>query len=172
MEKGIPPICRALALCDGLYRSPSTGRMSLLETIGNGLLAVDWPQPWSPIAVYLVLTSGRGSTTLTLRWTGPDGEPLPGSEQQLEVDFASPLEMLEGRPGVQDPGRRAVRMGAPGIEPGTSPLSGVRSSRLSYAPVPVCYQGQPPESQGDPGKNRGIRSVGPVRWLSESRPPS
>jgi hypothetical protein len=95
MEQGIPPICQAMVLCDGLHQSPSTGRMSLLETIGNRLLAADFPQTWSPIAVYLVLTSGHGSTALTLRWTGPDGEPLPGSEQQLEVDFADPLEMHE-----------------------------------------------------------------------------
>jgi hypothetical protein len=95
MEVGIPPICQAMVLCDGLDRSPSTGRVSLLETIGNRLLAYDFPQPWSPIAVYLVLTSGHGSTALTLRWIGSDGEPLPGSEQQLEADFADPLEMLE-----------------------------------------------------------------------------
>ena len=95
MGKGIPPICQAMVLCDGLYQSPSTLRMSLLETIGNRLLADDFPQPWSPIAVYLVLTSGHGSTDLTLRWIGPDGEPLPGSEQQLEVDFTDALEMRE-----------------------------------------------------------------------------
>jgi hypothetical protein len=95
MGEGIPPICQAMVLCEGLYLSPSTLRMSLLETIGNRLLANDFPQPWSSIAVYLVLTSGHGSTVLVLRWLGPDGEPLPGSEQQLEVDFTDALEMRE-----------------------------------------------------------------------------
>lgn len=95
MEKGIPPICQAMVLCDGLYQSPSTLRMSLLDTIGNRLLADHFPQPWSPIAVYLVLTSGHGSTVLVLRWIGPDGEALHESEQQLEVDFASPLDLRE-----------------------------------------------------------------------------
>jgi hypothetical protein len=95
MGKGIPPICQAMVLCEGLDQSPSTLRMSLLDTIGNRLLANHFPQSWSPIAVYLVLASGHGSTVLMLRWIGPDGKPLPGSEQQLEVDFASPLDMRE-----------------------------------------------------------------------------
>jgi hypothetical protein len=42
-----------------------------------------------------VLTSGHGSTVLVLRWLGPDAEPFPGSEQQLEVDFTDALEMRE-----------------------------------------------------------------------------
>jgi len=95
MEREIPPICQAMVLCDGLYQSPSTLRMSLLDTIGNLLLADDFPQRWSPIVIYLVLTSGHGSTILMLRWIGPDGEALPESEQQREVDFESPLEMRE-----------------------------------------------------------------------------
>jgi hypothetical protein len=41
MGEGIPPICQAMVLCEGLYQSPSTLRMSLLETIGNRLLAND-----------------------------------------------------------------------------------------------------------------------------------
>jgi hypothetical protein len=95
MGKEIPPICQAMVLCDGLYQSPSTLRMSLLDTIGNMLLADDFPQHWSPIVIYLVLTSGHGSTVLTLRWIGPDGEPFPAFEQQREVNFESPLEMHE-----------------------------------------------------------------------------
>jgi hypothetical protein len=89
------PISQALILCDGFYQSPSTLRISLLDTIHNVLLAQVFPQPWSAMVVYLLLTSGHGRTALTLRWIGPDGEPLPGSEQSQEVDFASPLEMFD-----------------------------------------------------------------------------
>ena len=95
MANGILPISQTMVLCDGYHQSPSTLRISLLDTIANILLAEAFPQPWSPIAVYLLLTSGHGLTNLTLRWTGPDGQPLPGSEQTSEVDFVGPLEMRE-----------------------------------------------------------------------------
>jgi hypothetical protein len=78
MAEGIASICQAMVLCEGLYQSPSTGRMSRLETIGNLLLADGFPQPWSHIVVYIILTSGHGPTDLTLRWIDPDGELLPG----------------------------------------------------------------------------------------------
>lgn len=95
MANGIVPISQAMVLCDGYHQSPSTLRISLLETIANVLLAEVFPQPWSPIAVYLLLTSGHSLSDLTLRWIGPDGQPLSGSEQTLEVDFVGPLEMRD-----------------------------------------------------------------------------
>src|SRR5437868_8680881 len=95
MANGISPICQAMVLCDGYHQSPSTLRISLLDTIANVLLAAEFPQPWSPITAYLAVTSGHGPTDLTLRWIGPDGQLLAGSEQRLEVDFGSPLEMRE-----------------------------------------------------------------------------
>jgi hypothetical protein len=95
MASGIRPICQAMVLCDGYHQSPSTLRISLLDTIANVLLADAFPQPWSPIAVYLVLTGGHGLTELTLRWIGPDGDPLGESEQKIDVEFGSPLETRE-----------------------------------------------------------------------------
>jgi hypothetical protein len=95
MENQIPPICQAIVLCDGLHQSPSTRRISLLETIGNILKANDFPQSWSPIVAYFILTNGRGRADLTLRWTDPDDEPLPGSEQHHEIEFGDPLETYE-----------------------------------------------------------------------------
>ena len=141
MANGIAPICHAMVLCDGYHQSPSTLRFSLLDTIGNVLLAEEFPQPWSPIAVDLVVTSGHGLTELTLRWIGPDGQVLPGSEQRLDVDFGSPLDMREvvilcdglvflepGEYRVEVSGagdvvaeRRLFVFPAPGSEPGGSP---------------------------------------------------
>ena len=95
MVNEITSICHAMVLCDGLYQSPSTGKISLLDTIGNLLAANDFPQPWSTIVVYFALTSGHGPTTLTLRWMGPDEKSPPGAEQYMEIDFANPLEMWE-----------------------------------------------------------------------------
>jgi hypothetical protein len=95
MANGIPPICKAMVLCDGLYQSPSTHRFSLLETLGRNLQAVTFPQPWSPIGVYLVSTSGHGLTGLTLRWINEAGEQLPDTEQYMEVDFGDPLDVEE-----------------------------------------------------------------------------
>jgi hypothetical protein len=95
MANGVQPICQAIVLCDGFHQSPSSLRFSLLDTIGNVLLADAFPQPWSPIVVYLVLTGGHGPTELTLRWIGPDGEPLGESEQRIDVEFGSPLETRE-----------------------------------------------------------------------------
>jgi hypothetical protein len=48
MEDGIPPNCQAMVFCEGHFQSPSTLRVSLLETIGNRLLANDFPSPALP----------------------------------------------------------------------------------------------------------------------------
>jgi hypothetical protein len=60
-----------MVLCDGLYQSLSTLRISLLNTIGNTLTTNDFPQPWSLIEVYLVLTSGHGPAVVTLLFVLP-----------------------------------------------------------------------------------------------------
>jgi hypothetical protein len=95
MEISPIPICQAMVLCDGFHQRPSTRRISLLETIGGELRANGFPQPWSSIAVYLVLTNGRGVAEFVLRWAGADRESLPGTEQRLSVDFGSPLDTHE-----------------------------------------------------------------------------
>jgi hypothetical protein len=41
MGKGIPPTCQAMVLCDGLYQSPSTGRMNRVELIFAGEIVTD-----------------------------------------------------------------------------------------------------------------------------------
>jgi hypothetical protein len=95
METRILPVCLAMVLCDGLHQSPSTGKISLLDIIGNRFEADAFPQLWSTIVVYLSLTSIHGSVILTLRWIGPDGHPLPGPDQHREIEFADPLSIYE-----------------------------------------------------------------------------
>src|SRR5207302_6715591 len=56
------------------------------------------------------------------------------------------------------PARR--RVGQPGIEPGTSVLSGLRSSRLSYWPAADAFESTRPAARPAPGREKsGAESV-------------
>ena len=73
------------------------------------------------------------------------------------------------------PARR--RVGQPGIEPGTSVLSGLRSSRLSYWPAAAAGDGAGwPPGQGESGKDggcggRGARGTGENKAGAPARDP-
>ena len=59
-------------------------------------------------------------------------------------------------------GLNAGLVGVPGIEPGTSSLSGTRSNQLSYTPVPDSGRHRPPSPAGAPARH-------PVRGGGGSR---
>jgi hypothetical protein len=77
--------------------------------------------------------------------------------------FETTKRILNCTPGEPAPSRRASRppVGAPGLEPGTSALSGPRSNHLSYAPPRPCRQRE--------RLVQGSRSVSPQR--TELGPP-
>jgi hypothetical protein len=88
------------------------------------------------------------------RWSRGDSNPGPPPCK----GGALPAKL---RPRARLPTHRPARVGAPGLEPGTSALSGPRSNQLSYAPMdPSVLRGGP-----SPHAQDGARGV-------SSRPPA
>ena len=110
----------------------------------------------------------------TPRWSrgGSNPGPPPCKGGALPVELRPPV--LPGPRPTPPPGIPRARVGAPGLEPGASALSGPRSDRLSYAPrlaghvTPPSYPGDGPSRRRRSG--RAPPRGRPSRWGRISPP--
>ena len=63
------------------------------------------------------------------------GDPLLAKQVLSQLSYIPPV--------IHQPARTQKMVGLTGVEPVTSPLSGVRSNQLSYRPNPVRRRAQP-----------------------------
>ena len=96
------------------------------------------------------------------RWSrgGSNPEPPPCKGGALPVELRPPA---TARRRMPHPGFPRGRVGAPGLEPGTSALSGPRSDRLSYAPARWLTASRTRRIRHPPGS--------PKRPVAEGRQP-
>jgi hypothetical protein len=102
------PYCLAMVLCDAAHRDPATLKHSILGTFSS-VNALDFPAQIQ-LCVYFAITDGLGPTTLRLQLidaecgfldaTNEDPDPHRVFSVKFEVDFKSPLMVVEGAIGI------------------------------------------------------------------------
>jgi len=99
--------------------------------------------------------AGTFCTRLTPRWSRGDSNPghPPCKGGALPAE-------------LRPPGRGNTRVGAPGLEPGASALSGPRSDRLSYAPGQRAHRMGIPHTNARPKPGIGPGDSSPRRRRS------
>ena len=99
--------------------------------------------------------AGTFCTRLTPRWSRGDSNPghPPCKGGALPAE-------------LRPPGRGNTRVGAPGLEPGASALSGPRSDRLSYAPGQRAHRMGIPHTNARPKPGIGPGDSSPPRRRS------
>ena len=88
------PYHLALILCDAVHVDPDTGKRTLLG-IFSYRQAATFPLTIPALAVYAVLSDGRGVHPVSAHWVDPDGVELPGTRTEIEVDFTDPIIQYE-----------------------------------------------------------------------------
>lgn len=89
-----PPYILAMVVCDEVHLDPGTGKRTILGTFST-LYARDFPAVVQRLKVYVAVTDGRDLTSLELLVSDLDGEPIPGLEDRVELDFDDPRTVYE-----------------------------------------------------------------------------
>jgi hypothetical protein len=89
-----PPQILALILADQVYQDDSSGRFSILG-IRSALGARIFPWKQTQLAVYAVLTDGRGKTTVRLRLIDVEGTREPVLEYETIAEFLDPTDDVQ-----------------------------------------------------------------------------
>jgi hypothetical protein len=84
------PYHLALILCDAVHADPDTGKTTILGTLSYRQ-AVAFPLTIPALAVYAVLSDGRGVHLVSADWAGPDDAEMPGTRMEVEIDFTDPI---------------------------------------------------------------------------------
>ena len=115
---------------------------------------------------------------------GRDGAPVRAAGLRRSLSRCSLAGDAGGAAGTRTPDFRRARaalsqlsygppVGAPGLEPGTSALSGPRSNRLSYAPPRHHVDALPRRRRSKPEKWPRLTGSGPRAWRPrQPSPPS
>jgi hypothetical protein len=81
------PICLAMLLADMVWKDPMSGKKTILGTFDT-ICSSHFPCVYQTLAVYCLLTGGRGQLPLALRLvdaSDPSEEPLFVATQEFEV---------------------------------------------------------------------------------------
>lgn len=81
------PLCLAMLLADFVWKDPMSGKRTILGTF-DGICSAHFPCVYQTLAVYCLLTGGRGKLPLALRLvdaSDPSEEPLFATTQEFEV---------------------------------------------------------------------------------------
>ncbi len=91
-----PPVCLAMVLSDSIWRDSSTGKYTILGTCG-GISSERFPADHGPLAVFYVLTDGRGTIPVSLRLLDAEDErEEPLFSYQATLCFHHPAQVVEG----------------------------------------------------------------------------
>jgi hypothetical protein len=89
-----PPEVLALVVADHVHRDDMTGKYFILGTrFIIGAREFPWRHP--ALAVYAVLTDGRGETEVQVRLVDQDEESEPVFESEIAVRFSDPTTDVE-----------------------------------------------------------------------------
>jgi hypothetical protein len=89
-----PPICLSLLLSDALHRDMNTGKFTILGTF-NGLVAPHYPNTLPSLAIYYVLSGGRGQVHITTRIVSAGEEEQVVAQNTDAFYIPDPLAMIE-----------------------------------------------------------------------------
>jgi hypothetical protein len=89
-----PPYALAMVISDAIWRDPGSGKRTILGCF-SVLFARRFPAVHPIMAVYAVLTDGRGKVPIKLRVVDVDEENVPLFEANGEVVFADPRATVE-----------------------------------------------------------------------------
>jgi hypothetical protein len=101
------PTVLTLLAADGLHRD-SLGKFYILGVF-SGINAPAFPALHPPVALYVALTDGYGTVTVTLRLVRAANEDHALFSGEFKVEFHTPLDVVET--GLSVP---AIRLPAPG----------------------------------------------------------
>ena len=154
--KGEPLAC----LCLHSARGPAIRRTHACRGRQHPAGGASWCARRRPYGQSPCARAPRGATPLVLsryRASGAAGSRTPGLRRAKAA-----LSQLSYGPQPRRPDRSTV-VGAPGLEPGTSALSGPRSNHLSYAPTRPSDVGAPKTKQNQrqrraPARPQGTRA--------------
>jgi hypothetical protein len=89
-----PPEVLALVIADQVYQDDSSGKCFILGTRASIAVAA-FPYDCTSLAVYVLMTDGRGETSLKLRLIDVDEAREPVLEFETTVNFLDPTEDME-----------------------------------------------------------------------------
>lgn len=89
-----PPTCLSLILADSLHRDLHTGKFTILGTF-NGLVSPHYPNMLPTLAVYYVLSGGRGQASISVRIVSAAEEETILAEHTQSFYIPDPLAMIE-----------------------------------------------------------------------------
>ena len=117
-QKPPPPLCLGLILADSLHRDPGSGKWTILGTFST-LFSQEFPCQHPLMAVFGVLSDGRGTVRLEIRLVDVDEEHGSLASAAGEVQFEDPRAVVEFAiplPGVMfpEPGEYRVQCLADG----------------------------------------------------------
>jgi hypothetical protein len=81
------PFCLGMLLADFVWKDPMSGKKTILGTF-DGICSAQFPCVYQSLAVYCLLTGGRGKLPLALRLidaADPNEEPLYATTQEFEI---------------------------------------------------------------------------------------
>lgn len=91
MSQGSPiqvPVCLAMIVADNLHRDLGNGKMYILGTF-SCIFSASFPAAHPSMAVYVLLTDGRGPTSVALKLVRlcDDSDDVTIAEQEDSIDF-------------------------------------------------------------------------------------
>ncbi len=89
-----PPYALAMVVCDAIWRDPATSKHTILGSFSSIVVGV-FPHVQPLLAVYAVLTDGRGKVKIKFQIIDAEEENEPISIIEQETEFPDPRAMLE-----------------------------------------------------------------------------
>jgi hypothetical protein len=88
------PYPLAMVVCDGFWRHPHTGKHTLIGTFST-LFGRSFPLVHPAMAVYVLLTEGRGRTRIRFELVDADEQYPPVFQAEGEINFPNPRAVCE-----------------------------------------------------------------------------
>jgi hypothetical protein len=87
-------MCIALVLSDAIWHDPGTGKRTILGVFST-IFAREFPAIHPLLALYCVLSDGRGKTEINVKLVDVDGEHDPLVDAKSTVEFNDPRTIVE-----------------------------------------------------------------------------
>jgi hypothetical protein len=90
----VTPYPLSMVVCDGLWRDPYTGKLTLIglfTTVGSDVFPMSIPI----LSIYVALTDGQGEMPVKLELVDADEEQPPLFSDEQRVTFTDPCVVME-----------------------------------------------------------------------------
>ena len=131
----VAPYPLAMVICDAVWRSPATGKWTLLGCFSS-IASANFPCKHHLLSIFVSLSDGRGKTPVRLCLIDPADEDKPLAELALEVEFTDPRMVADLQFQFSDlsfpqPGEYRFQLSAHDKTAAGTPRSGTASRRRS-----------------------------------------